>query len=144
MKQVVALLLSLPLSQTAWAQQTPESEILSVLNAQLLAWNQGDVRAFMQGYDDSDSTRFVSSKGVAQGFQKVLARYLAAYPTKEKMGVLSFSELSVNFITEQSAVAVGRWNLERAANHGGNAGGYFTLIFQRKAAGWKIILDHTS
>lgn len=131
-------------SLTVLAQNTPDKLILEVLDAQVRAWNQGDISAFMNGYLDSDSTRFVSAKGVTEGYQRVLARYLSAYPTKEKMGELSFGDLNVRLLSSDLAVVVGRWNLKRADADGGNVSGYFTLIFQKTVNGWKIIHDHTS
>ncbi len=131
-------------SLTVLAQSTPEAQILSVLDAQVRAWNQGDVASFMSGYLDSDSTRFVSAKGVTEGYQRVLAQYLSAYPTKEKMGELSFSDLKINRLSSEVAIVIGRWNLKRSDSDGGNLSGYFTLIFQKTENGWKIIHDHTS
>ncbi|MFN3345260.1 MAG: YybH family protein [Chloroherpetonaceae bacterium] len=138
---VFAILFS---SLTVLAQNTPDKHILEVLDAQVRAWNQGDVSAFMNGYLDSDSTRFVSAKGVSEGYQRVLARYRSAYPTKEKMGELSFSDLNVRLLSSELAIVIGKWNLKRSEQDGGNISGYFTLIFQKTANGWKIIHDHTS
>ncbi|MFQ3609255.1 MAG: nuclear transport factor 2 family protein [Chloroherpetonaceae bacterium] len=131
-------------SLTASAQNTPTQSIFAVLDEQVRAWNRGDVVSFMNGYLDSDSTRFVSAKGVTEGYQRVLARYLSAYPTKEKMGELSFSDLKINLLSSDIAIVVGQWQLRRSNENGGNVGGYFTLIFQKTANGWKIIHDHTS
>lgn len=131
-------------SLTSSAQNTPDQQIFAVLDAQVRAWNQGDIVSFMSGYLDSDSTRFVSAKGVTEGYQRVLARYLSAYPTKEKMGELSFSDLKINWLSLEVAVVIGCWNLKRSDADGGKVGGYFTLIFQKTANGWKIIHDHTS
>jgi ketosteroid isomerase-like protein len=131
-------------SLTVSAQHTPDQDIFAVLDAQVRAWNQGDIAAFMSGYLNSDSTRFVSAKGVTEGYQKVLERYLVAYPTKEKMGELSFSDLNIKHLSSEIAIVIGRWNLKRPEADGGNIGGYFTLIFQRTSKGWKIIHDHTS
>ncbi len=131
-------------SLTVSAQNTPDQDIFAVLDAQVIAWNRGDIHSFMSGYLDSDSTRFVSAKGVTEGYRKVLERYLAAYPTKEKMGELSFSDLNIKHLSSEIAVVIGQWHLKRPEADGGNIGGYFTLIFQRTATGWKIIHDHTS
>jgi ketosteroid isomerase-like protein len=131
-------------SLTVLAQHTPDQDIFAVLDAQVRAWNQGDIHSFMSGYLDSDSTRFVSAKGVTEGYRKVLERYILAYPTKEKMGELSFSDLHINRLSSDIAIVIGRWNLKRGDADGGNVGGYFTLIFQRTSKGWKIIHDHTS
>lgn len=138
---VFAMLFS---SLTVLAQNTPDKHILEVLDAQVRAWNQGDIPAFMSGYLDSDSTRFVSAKGVTEGYQRVLVRYLSAYPTKEKMGELSFGDLNVRLLSSELAIVIGRWNLKRRDADGGNISGYFTLIFQKTLNGWKIIHDHTS
>ncbi len=126
------------------AQPAPEQQIVAVLDAQVRAWNRGDIASFMNGYLNSDSTRFVSAKGVTEGYQKVLERYRVAYPTKEKMGELSFSDLKLNSLSSEIAVVIGRWNLKRPEADGGNISGYFTLIFQKTQNGWKIIHDHTS
>ena len=122
---------------------SPEQEIRRVLDNQVSAWNRGDVRAFMDGYDDSESTTFVGAK-ITRGHAQVLADYLKRYPTREKMGTLRFSELEIRPLGAGYASVIGRWHLVRDKEAGGEAGGIFTLLFQRTARGWKIILDHTS
>jgi ketosteroid isomerase-like protein len=42
------------------------------------------------------------------------------------------------------AIATGRYHLARSAAGGGDATGIFSLVWQKSADGWKIILDHTS
>ena len=114
-----------------------------MLERQQEAWNRGDVRGFMEGYEEADSTTFVG-KSITRGHGKVLARYLESYPTREKMGTLTFSEVEVQLLCEGYASVIGRWRLERTAEAGGNTGGIFTLLFRRTGKGWKIVLDHTS
>jgi ketosteroid isomerase-like protein len=120
-----------------------EDDIRRVLEDQVAAWNRGDVRAFMQGYDNSPATTFVGAK-VTKGHAQVLADYLQRYPTKEKMGTLEFSGLEIHPLDGEYASVIGRWHLTRSKEAGGDAGGIFTLLFRKTAAGWKIILDHTS
>ena len=122
---------------------SPEQEIRRVLGDQVSAWNRGDVRAFMDGYDNSESTTFVGAR-ITRGHAQVLADYLKRYPTREKMGTLRFSELEIKPLGADYASVIGRWHLDRTKEAGGEAGGIFTLLFQRTARGWKIILDHTS
>lgn len=122
---------------------SPEQEIRRVLDSQVSAWNRGDVRAFMDGYDNSGSTTFVGAK-ITRGHAQVLADYLKRYPSREKMGTLRFSELEIKPLGADYASVIGRWHLDRKTEAGGEAGGIFTLLFQRTARGWKIILDHTS
>jgi uncharacterized protein (TIGR02246 family) len=126
------------------AQNTSmESAIRAVLEMQQAAWNRGDVEAFMSGYESSEETTFVGAS-VTRGYQKVLDNYRRRYPTKEKMGQLTFSDVQIRPLGADYASVIGRWHLERSAEAGGDVGGIYTLLFRNAAQGWKIILDHTS
>ena len=117
------------------------SEIESVLRAQQEAWNRGNIDAFMNGYSRSDATVFVSSDEVTRGWQKVLDRYKQKYSDRAKMGMLTFSNLEITGLSNDSAVVLGSWKLKRASDE---PHGRFTLIFRRFPDGWKIVHDHTS
>ena len=117
------------------------SEIENVLHAQQDAWNRGAIDGFMNGYWQSDKTVFVSGDEVTRGWQKVLDRYKAKYSDRAKMGALTFSDLEITPISNDSAVALGSWKLKRANDE---PHGRFTLIFRKFSDGWKIIHDHTS
>ena len=124
------------------AQTTPDA-IRAVLEAQQAAWNRGDVEGFMSGYDASDSTTFVGST-ITRGYRQVLKNYRRRYPTKEKMGQLTFSGIEIMPLGTEYASVLGKWHLDRPRAAGGEAGGIFTLLFRKTETGWKIILDHTS
>ena len=123
--------------------QDAESAIRKVLDDQVSAWNKGDIDAFMQGYEDSPETTFIG-KTVHHGWQQVLERYKHDYSSKEARGTLEFSDLSVRLLGANYAIATGRYHLTRSAAGGGDATGIFSLVWEKSAAGWKIILDHTS
>ena len=131
------------LAASAVFADSPEQAIRQVLSDQVQAWNAGNVDAFMRGYDNSPHTVFMG-KTVQRGYEAVRRRYHAQYPTPEKMGKLTFSDLSVQLLSADYASATGAFHLVRAEAAGGNASGVFSLLFRRTAAGWKIILDHTS
>ena len=120
-----------------------EQAIRRVLDDQVAAWNRGDVRAFMEGYEESSETTFVGLN-VTKGHAAVLANYLARYPHKEQMGTLRFSDLDIRPLGDDYAVVIGRFHLERTKEAGGKSSGLFTLLFRRTLQGWRIILDHTS
>ena len=120
-----------------------ETDIRAVLDRQVADWNRVDVDSFMQGYDRSDQTLFIG-KNVTRGWQQVIERYRTTYPTREKMGQLSFSEIEVHPLGDEYALVIGRFHLTRAAEKGGDASGVFRLTFHRTSEGWKIIADHTS
>ena len=119
----------------------PVAEIQSVLNAQQEAWNRGDIDAFMNGYARSPSPIFVSGDEMQRGWDTVRERYRKKYSDRTKMGILTFSEIEVTQLSADSALVLGRWQLQRANDQ---PHGRFTLVFKRLAEGWRIVLDHTS
>jgi ketosteroid isomerase-like protein len=117
------------------------SEIQAVLSIQQEAWNRGDLDTFMNGYWRSEKTVFVSGDDVTRGWQKVLDRYKKKYSDRAKMGTLTFSNLEITPLSNDSAVALGSWKLKRASDA---PHGRFTLILRRFPEGWRIVHDHTS
>jgi ketosteroid isomerase-like protein len=137
------------ISATTFAQRSSRpskssaaiAAIRAVLNTQRDAWNRGDIEGYMDGYDRSDKTVFISGDNVTRGWQTVLDRYKKTYDTRDKMGVLTFSDLEITLLSADSATVLGRWALKRAND---DPHGRFTLIFKRTNKGWRIVHDHTS
>ena len=125
----------------ASAASDPAVEIRTVMNAQVAAWNRGDIDGFMNGYARSNATKFVSGDKITRGWQTVRDRYRKKYSSREKMGSLTFSEVKVTLLSPDSAVVLGRWQLVRQVD---KPHGVFTLLFRRTSAGWRIVHDHTS
>jgi ketosteroid isomerase-like protein len=117
------------------------AEIRAVMAAQVAAWNRGDIDGFMQGYARSDATEFVSGDKVTRGWQTVRDRYRKKYGSREKMGRLTFSDITITPLAADAAIVLGRWQLVR---RGDKPHGVFTLLFRRTPAGWRIVHDHTS
>ena len=134
----LALLLSAPLLPAQ------NSEIRDVLDQSQIAWNRGDLETFASYYEDSPETTFLGREVVRGGTKAILERYRKAYPTREAMGTLTFSEIEVRPLAEGVALTTGRFQLKRTAAGGGDASGRFTLVLRKTPAGWKIIHDHTS
>ncbi len=119
-----------------------EEAIRQVLDAQVTAWNRGDVEAFMAGYWQSPELSFFSGSERTQGWEATLQRYRKRYQSEgQEMGRLTFSELRVDVLGPDSALVRGRWQLVRSKDR---PGGLFTLIFRRLPEGWRIVHDHTS
>ena len=138
---VVCFLVAAILGSTSLSAQSPQSEISAVLKMQQEAWNRGDIDRFMNGYSRSENTVFVSGDEVTRGWQKVLDRYKKKYSDRAKMGTLTFSDLEITPLNNDSAVVLGSWELKHASD---KPHGRFTLIFHRFPEGWRIIHDHTS
>ncbi len=118
-----------------------ENEIKILLEAQAEAWNAGDIEAFMEGYWKSDELRFASGGAVTYGWAGTLDSYQRRYDNSEKMGKLTFSGLDIRVLSGTYALAFGRWDLKRK---GLDIGGFFTLLFEKRPEGWRIVADHTS
>jgi uncharacterized protein (TIGR02246 family) len=108
------------------------------------AWNRGDLTAFASYYEDSAQTTFMGREIVRGGAQAILERYRKAYPTREAMGTLTFSEIEVRPLSTGLALVTGKFELKRTAAGGGPAWGRYTLIVRQTAGRWKIIHDHSS
>jgi ketosteroid isomerase-like protein len=122
---------------------TSTQAIRAVLDKQVVDWNRGDLEAFATGYKNSPEILFMGSK-ISKGYAQMLATYRKGYSTKEKMGRLSFTGLEVQPLDEHFATVTGNFHLERTTAGGGNADGYFLLVFEKTPAGWKIIRDDTT
>ncbi len=107
-------------------------------------WNRGDLPAFASYYEDSAETTFVGRQVVRGGPDAILARYRRDYPTRDAMGALTFSEITVRTVAPDLAIVVGRYTLKRTAAGGGDATGRYSLVVRKGKAGWKIIHDHSS
>jgi ketosteroid isomerase-like protein len=145
MKHLAAIGFVIVLAAVAFSQSDAQkkkitNDIVAVMNTQSAAWNRGDIEGFMQGYWNSDKLVFVSSR-VTRGWQPTLDNYKRTYPTKEAMGTLTFSDLEVTVLSNDAAVVLGSWSLQRAND---NPKGKFTLIFRKFKEGWRIVHDHTT
>ncbi len=134
---------TLALAQTAAPHGSRTQAIVAVLNKSVDDWNRGDLDAFATSYKDSPDILFMG-RTIQHGYAQMLARYKGSYPTRETMGVLSFTGLEVQPIDERVATVTGRYHLERTAAGGGNADGFFLLVMERTPQGWKIIRDDTT
>ena len=154
MKRIFVVIIALALASSLFMQQNSNAQskpndrdakvvaaIRAVLEAQVAAWNRGDIEGFMDGYARSSDIVFISGDSLTHGWQTVLDRYKKGYDTREKMGTLAFSDLDVKVVSKDAAVVIGRWQLTRDKD---NPHGRFTLIFRRAKQGWRIVHDHTS
>ncbi|WP_316735079.1 YybH family protein [Pedobacter aquatilis] len=137
------LIVSLVLISFYVKAQTPKDKqaILNVLETQRLAWNKGDLVAFMDGYVKSDSLLFVGKSGPTYGWQKTLDNYKKNYAGNAGMGILTFGIKKVDFLNKDVAFVLGSWHLRREKDE---PQGYFTLLFKKLNGEWKVVVDHSS
>ena len=77
-------------------------------------------------------------------YSTILKNLLRRFPNQKMMGKLTLRIFHIKTLSPQYALAIGRYQLFRGQKEGGIVSGYFTTLFQRTPAGWKIAVDHTS
>jgi len=128
-------------TQAGKSDPKAEAAIRAVMDAQAAAWNRGNLEGYMDGYDRSSQTEFVGGDTITRGWQTVLDRYRRNYNSREKMGVLTFSDLEITILSKDAALVLGRWRLKRTSDE---PHGTFSLLFRKTKAGWRIVHDHSS
>lgn len=123
-------------------EATDRAAVTGVLEAQVAAWNRGDLAAYMEGYAKTEALVFTSGGKVRRGWQQAFDHYQARYgKDRAAMGVLVFEIASVDALGADGAVALGTWILTGSPSDGR---GIFSVILERRPEGWRIVHDHTS
>jgi len=117
---------------------SPEAAIRAVMAAQETAWDNGDLVAYMAGYDTS--VCFIGRKGRTCGREAVTRNYQESYPDRAAMGDLRFTLSEVLPAGTDHAWVTGAWELVRATD---TLDGGFSLLWHKNAEGWRIIRDHS-
>lgn len=117
--------------------------IQAVMIRQENAWNEGAIDQFMIGYWESDSLKFIGKTGLNYGWEKTLLNYKKSYPSVDEMGILHFNNLSIDVLSENIALVIGEWKLQRD-KLGDTLQGHYSLIWRRIGDEWVIISDHSS
>jgi uncharacterized protein (TIGR02246 family) len=124
----------------AEARQSHFDSIQDTIDNQARAWNSGDLEKFVETY--SDDAVFVG-KPVLHSRKALLTRYKSRYPNRAAMGTLTLRILESRQLDSNVATAIGEWHLTQSQAGGGDVGGLFSVVLQKGADGWQIVLDHT-
>ena len=118
-------------------------DVTKVLVAQENAWNRGDLDGFLAHYKDDAETEAVLA-GPVRGMTNIRAAFHANYPTRESMGQIENSEVTVRALGEKFALATGKYHLIRSKKGGGEAVGTFLSIMEKTDTGWRIIFTENT
>lgn len=121
-------------------RRADEKAIRDVLSRQEVAWNMGNIEAFMEGYWKSDSLMFIGEP-ITYGWKATLERYHRSYPDRDAMGTLKFTFNRFKFISPDACLVTGRYQLTRTSDA---PAGMFTLLIRKIDGQWRIVYDHTS
>lgn len=116
--------------------------VQAVLDAQVAAWNRGDLAGYMDGYARTDALVFTSGANIRKGWQATFDAYQRRYARDPAaMGRLRFEILAIDPVGADGAVVLGNWILTDSPSDGR---GVFSVVLERRPDGWKVIHDHTS
>jgi beta-aspartyl-peptidase (threonine type) len=139
----LALVAGLAWGTDAASAADPGSDVRALLDAQVAAWNRGDLEAFMAGYWRSPELVFCSGAVVTKGWEATLERYRKRYQAEgREMGRLGFDAVEVFPLGRDAAFARGAYRLR--LRDGSEPHGLFTLVLRRFPEGFRIVHDHTS
>ncbi|HWX34239.1 MAG TPA: nuclear transport factor 2 family protein [Steroidobacteraceae bacterium] len=121
-------------------------EVKAVLDCSMAAWNAGDLNAFLDCYENSPHTSYLTSDQIVVGYAEIEKLYAERFATVSaaRRGILSMSLSRVVPLSADHSLAIGRYMLSRDESNGGSGDGVFSLVLRRTPVGWRIAADHTS
>lgn len=136
---LLAALLAPPLASADWTAD--EAEIRQALAKSVDAFNRGDLPGHLAIYDPG--VTFMTKDGPKPGVAPIEQSFREHYFKDGKpIQQLRFEQLAVRALGPESALATARWAL--AGGGKPELSGWFTLVWQRTAAGWRAVHDHSS
>ena len=123
---------------------TPASDrasILSVIQHMENAWNRGDFRGYMAGFENPGVV-FVSGGKFQDSWQGTLDHYIRDYGgSPERRGQLHFYNMKVDLLAPNAAMLIGQYRLVRGARV---TEGVNTRLFKKIHGRWLITMNHVS
>ena len=123
------------------AQAAAQAAILSEMRKSAAGWNSGDLNRFMGVY--ASDARYVTANGVVAGRDAIAKRYAKSFAEGGNVrGRLRFAPLYWRSVDARHMLLTARWTLTPKA--GKAQQGMTTLLFEKRDAGWRIVVDHSS
>jgi uncharacterized protein (TIGR02246 family) len=120
--------------------QSAEPAIRAVLDSTAAGWNRGDLGPYMAAYTADatagGTTGFVrGTPAIEEGMRRGFWR------TGRPSQSLSYQHLEVRMLGADDALVTGQYVL--TGNNQPDRTGWFTTIWERTSAGWRMIHDHS-
>jgi ketosteroid isomerase-like protein len=129
-----------PAAAAAQAEDAP-AQIRQVITTMEAAWNRGDFRGYMQGFENPGVT-FVSKGRIQADWQATLDHYIRDYGgDPAKRGTLHFDQIKVEMLAPDAAQLVSHYHLEKPVDP---QDGINTRLFRKIGGRWVIALNHVS
>lgn len=129
-------------SGTVLSQSKDEKAILEVMDAEIRAWNAGNIEAYVDLYAPHDSTRMLYTTGAVYGKDSILAFYKKYWP-KERMGKLSFSDVRLERLSDEYYFTSGYFHVTYPDGSRKNINGRFSGLMKKMKGKWYLYTDHS-
>jgi ketosteroid isomerase-like protein len=141
MKSAILIALALVASPAVASPRSDRAAILGTVAKMETAWNRGDFRGYMAGFQNPGVT-FVSGGKFQDGWQGTLDHYIRDYGgSAERRGRLHFYNMKVDLLAPDAAMLVGQYRLERGSRV---TEGVNTRLFRKVRGRWLISVNHVS
>lgn len=116
------------------------AEICQMMDSSAMAWNRGDLEAFVADYTD-DAT-YIGSRGLVRGRTAIGAAYAPRFQRGVQRDSLSFREIEVDLLAPNVANVIATYVLMRGDSV--TSRGPTSLVMRRFGGRWRIAHDHSS
>ena len=118
-----------------------EREIQALLDESAASWNRGDLDGHLA--DNADSISFMTRNGPIVGKAKTaVALRRSFFKGGKPVQQLRFEQVTIQRLGQGHALVVGRFILDGGGQP--ERSGWFSTVWERQAAGWRVIHDHSS
>lgn len=130
------------MAQTAPARaESDDAAIRTVIASMEAAWNRGDFRGYMEGFENPGVV-FVSNGKIQDGWQGTLDHYVRDYGgAPERRGTLHFEIIRIEMLAPDAAMLVSNYWLNRPDHP---QQGINTRLMRKVGGRWVIALNHVS
>ncbi len=118
------------------------AQVAAEMSTDAQAWNAGDLDRFLQSYVPSDSTTFVTSRGVLHGIAAIRGVYAARFAPGATRDSLHFENLQVDVLAPGVINTIAYYVLMRGDSV--TSRGPTSLVMRWSNGRWRIMHDHSS
>ncbi|WP_237144161.1 YybH family protein [Pontibacter pamirensis] len=135
MMQKAMAMLDVPHSEAVQAVQQS-------LDAQVQAWNSGDLEKAMTFYWNSPEMLWISKAGVERGYQEVLDMFRTDFADPSLMGTYTYEPLHIEHLSPEAVFYVFRWKIEK--DDAILMGGVSSQLWKKVEGRWVATSEHAS
>ena len=128
-------------SPTTFQFASDPAAIKAMLDTSAAGWNRAELPVYLSAYVDSATA--MGSTGLVRGVRGIEGQMRAGFwRTGRPLQTLRYDHLEIRPIGPNQAIVTGQYILTGAGLP--NRTGWFTTIWVRTPAGWRMVHDHSS